>query len=93
MSKYDPLARYLKELPASRQEITLAFEDIEDKDKIGVELPSSAKQYRPWWGNEARSSGRQCRAWLDAGWKVEDVHLQRETVTFRRCGHAQTASR
>jgi len=84
MSKYEPLTAHLKELARSCQTVAIAFEDIEDADKIGVVLPRSAKQYRAWWGNEVRASSRQCRAWLDAGWEVQSVDLNREIVTFRR---------
>lgn len=67
MGKYKPLQDWLKNQPGDQ--VTLSFDDIEDEDKIGVELPKSAREYRPWWGNESKPGSRQCRAWLDAGWK------------------------
>jgi len=86
MSKYDPLTRWLRNQPSNRAWVT--FEDIEAKDKIGIDLPPSAKQYREWWANETdpKTRHRQCRAWLDADWEVEDVDLSREIVTFRKLG-------
>jgi hypothetical protein len=82
MGKYDPLRDWLRNQPGDR--LTLPFEDIEAKDRIGVELPKSAREYRPWWGNEANSGSRHCRAWLDAGWRVDAVDLSREVVTLVR---------
>ena len=82
LSKYRPLHDWLQN--QSTDQLTLSFDDIEDEDKIGVELPKSAREYRPWWGNEAKPGSRQCRAWLDAGWKVDAVDLSKEVVTFLR---------
>jgi hypothetical protein len=62
----------------------VSFEDIADADKIGIELPDSAKQHRTWWGNEATPTSRQCRAWLDAGWDVSAVNFTAGYVAFRR---------
>ena len=84
MGKYDPLRNWLRNQPGNRP--TVSFDDIEDKGKIGVELPPSAREHRPWWGNETTPSSRQCRAWLDAGWRVDTVDLSRELVTFVRKG-------
>jgi hypothetical protein len=82
IGKYDPLKDWLLNQPGDR--LTLSFEDIEDEDRIGAELPKSAREYRPWWGNEAKPGSRQCRAWLDTGWKVDAVDLSKEVVTFMR---------
>lgn len=84
MSKYDPLRNWLRNQRADRVE--LSFDQIEDEDIIGVELPDTAKQCREWWANETNPATRhhQCRAWLIAGFEVEQVNLNREIVTFRR---------
>jgi hypothetical protein len=82
MSKYQALTDFLNHQPSD--EITLTFEDMEDSDKIGITLPPAAKEYRQWWENQASSEGRQCSAWLDAGWEVASVDLTAERVTFRR---------
>jgi hypothetical protein len=82
-SIYDPLTEFLQRQTADR--IKLTFDDIEDEDVIGLELPDSARTHRPWWGNEVRSaSSRQCRAWLKPGWKVNSVDLSAEYVVFVR---------
>ena len=84
MGKYARLTDWLANQRADRLEVS--FEEIEDEDKIGVKLPPSAKVHREWWGNEVArgSSHYQCRAWRNAGWKLESLDLTRETVTFVR---------
>jgi hypothetical protein len=84
MDKYAPLTGWLKKQVGYRVETT--FENIEDEDKIGVNLPRAAREHRAWWANEISPKTRhyQCRAWTDAGWRVEDVELLREIVVFVR---------
>jgi hypothetical protein len=84
MGKYDNLTRWLERQPNDRVELT--FEDIEDEDKIGVNLPDSARHHREWWANEVDPKTRhfQCRAWTKAGWMVETVDTVKEVVVFVR---------
>jgi len=84
LSKYDPLTEFLKKQVQDR--IELLFDDIEDEDKIGVQLPKAAREYPAWWANEVDPKTRhyQGRAWTDAGWKVENVDFEREVVVFVR---------
>ena len=57
------------------------FQTIEEIVDYG--LPSSARLNRDWWSNSANGH-THARAWIAAGWEVSDVHLQSESVTFRR---------
>ncbi len=83
MNTYDPLRQYLSNLPSSQSQVDLSFSDIEEI--IRTPLPPSARNHRPWWGNERSSNMHtQCKAWIEAGWEVETVDLQGETVRFRR---------
>jgi hypothetical protein len=79
MSKYDPLAAYLKQL--RQREITLSFAEIEGV--IGSPLPSSAHTYNAWWANEnGATSHVQCSAWLLAGYKAHaDLRIQEVRFT------------
>ena len=82
LMKYAPLQRWLADQtqdPATR--IVVSYEDIERL--LGESLPISATEHRTWWAND-RTSRTQARAWLDAGWRVEDVDRQAKVVTFRR---------
>ncbi|MEA3350769.1 MAG: hypothetical protein U9Q82_09130, partial [Chloroflexota bacterium] len=64
MAKYTPIYEYLSELPQSRNEIILTFDQIEKI--IGDDLPKSAYEYRPWWSNEQKGSHVQAKSWLNA---------------------------
>lgn len=77
MAKYSPLKEQLQR--RSTGPIELAFSDI--ADWVGG-LPASAHRYRAWWANDR--SHVQARAWLDAGWDVDEVDLQVGRVRFRR---------
>jgi len=82
MNKYQGLFDYLIEIPNEKIHITLHFSEIENL--IGTKLPNSAKKYRPWWANETEGSHSQRLAWMDAGWLVDKVDFETESVTFRR---------
>jgi len=76
MLKYEPLTRRLKERSFHR--VTLAVTEMDD---LVDGLPRSAyKHVDAWWGNDR--SHPQSRAWLDAGYVVEDVNLIGDVVTF-----------
>lgn len=47
MSKYAPLADYLRNLDGS--EVTLSFDEIERI--LGFSLPATASRFRPYWSN------------------------------------------
>jgi hypothetical protein len=84
MGKYDPLTAFLRRQPA--KEVRLSFQDIMDEDKIGIDLPRSAREYRELWANESSPGTRhtQCVAWRRAGWHVKRVDPVREFVIFER---------
>ena len=76
MGKYKPLEQFLAS--ADKREIRLRFSEIESI--IGIPLPQSAYKYRPWWGNDGYHT--QAFAWLNAGFKVEQVDLANQRVLF-----------
>jgi hypothetical protein len=76
--RYGPLRAYLESTGEDR--ITLRFHDIERI--LATPLPASAQRYRPWWGNNDRSS--QAAAWMGAGYEVDAVDQQVGWVRFRR---------
>ena len=78
MGRYDHLGAYLSEQTGDA--CTLTFAEV--KEIVGYSLPVSAKEYRPWWGND--KTHVQARGWMDAGWKVERLELQQERVHFVR---------
>jgi hypothetical protein len=83
--KYAPLENYLRHLPASQREVTLAFEQIEGilKDK----LPSSAYEDRRWWDHEKEANHISPRAWSNAGWKIENLDVNQKRVKLIRAAY------
>ncbi|MEL7141978.1 MAG: helix-turn-helix transcriptional regulator [Cyanobacteria bacterium J06643_4] len=80
-SKYYPLFEHLQQqskLDGSEQ-VRLTFGSIEQL--IKRDLPSSA-QKRAWWSNRDSTSALQAGAWVKAGYHVESVDFEKETVTF-----------
>lgn len=78
MNKYYPLYSWLTTNVSFAPR--LSFSAVEKT--LGSPLPDSARTYRQWWSND--STHVQGRAWLDAGYKVVGVDLDRETVEFQR---------
>lgn len=79
MGKYDPLRKHLAGLRLTRWRA--AFADIEKV--LGFPLPRSAHAYPAWWSNDATGHSHSL-AWLEAGWKTQDVDLQNAQVTFAK---------
>jgi hypothetical protein len=82
MSQYERLYTWLNGNP--NQRVYATFHELEAV--LGVYLPGSARKRRHWWANEqvATTMHVQCRAWLQAGFNVEEVDLENEIVTFVR---------
>jgi DNA-binding transcriptional regulator YiaG len=78
-SKYQPLLEFLR--GSDRNEITLSFTEIETL--IKNTLPNSAKSNRAWWSNRSKG-GLQASAWIEAGYRVENVDFEHQCVTFRQ---------
>ena len=76
MPKYEPLELYLRSRVRSHRDLTLRFKEFEEiiKDR----LPESAFMYREWWSNQSDVTNRpQARAWINAGFRVSGVHLNK----------------
>jgi len=80
MSKYQPLADRLSSHDG--HEWQASFAEIEEV--LGFPLPKSAREQRAWWANESQTEKPHKRAWLEHGWRTEDVDQASGRVTFRR---------
>jgi DNA-binding transcriptional regulator YiaG len=78
-SKYQPLLEYL--CGSNQPEVTLTFTQIETL--MNEALPESARNKRAWWSNRTKGA-LQASAWMEAGYRVEDVDLDGQRVTFRK---------
>jgi hypothetical protein len=79
-SKYDGLARHLKFRGAFTGIVKLSFARIDGL--IGSNMPMSAYRNKEWWSN--KTSSAHSRAWLDAGWEVQEVNLEEGLVIFKK---------
>lgn len=79
-TKYSTLSVYLARRARWTNWVKLTFSKLEEI--IGDRLPSSAKKSKSWWSNTKGRS--QTQAWLDVGWKVQEVNLNHGTVIFKR---------
>jgi len=78
-SKYQPLLEHL--CGSNQHEVTLTFAQMEAL--MNEALPESARSKRAWWSNRSKGA-LQASAWMEAGYRVEDVDLDRQQVTFRK---------
>ncbi|MEO0769644.1 MAG: helix-turn-helix transcriptional regulator [Cyanobacteria bacterium J06649_4] len=80
-SKYYPLFKHLRDCASSQEEIALTFNEIEQI--LQTTLPPSA-QKRTWWSNRDTSGALQAGAWIQAGYHIEQVDIEKEVVTFKK---------
>ncbi|AFZ19908.1 helix-turn-helix domain-containing protein [Allocoleopsis franciscana] len=78
-SKYQPLLEFLR--GSDQSEVILTFAEIEAL--MNNPLPDSAKSKRAWWSNRSKGA-LQASAWMEARYRVEEVDLAGQRVTFRK---------
>lgn len=76
-SKYYPLFSHLQQFGGAP--VILHFSQIEAL--LGTSLPGSARSRAGWWSNRGKGAV-QATAWMDAGYHVQSVDLEAETVHF-----------
>lgn len=79
MGKYQPLSQFLR--AQATDEVPMTFEQIERV--IGEKLPRSAIRHRAWWSNNPSNSVITW-AWLEAGFRSEQVDMEGRKLVFRR---------
>jgi hypothetical protein len=79
MGKYEPLTEFLRNQRAG--EVRMSFEQIERV--IGDKLPPVAQRHRAWWSNSP-SNNVMTKAWLEAGFRSEQVDMSARKLVFRR---------
>ncbi len=78
--KYDGLKAHLKFRAAFTDAVKLSFAQIDGI--IGDNLPMSAYRDEKWWSNSPNTT--HAKAWLDAGWKVQEANLKNGYVVFQK---------
>lgn len=78
MSKYSPLRTFLS--GTRHDNVPMTFDEIEKV--LGFRLPDS-KNIRAWWSNNP-TNNVMTNEWLAAGYKTEQVDIERRKLVFRR---------
>lgn len=84
MGKYEPLSQYLRK--SGLNHVRMRFDEIEKV--LGFPLPPSSRRHRAWWSNNP-SNNVMTHAWIDAGYRTEDVDLEQRRLVFRRVALAE----
>jgi len=79
-TKYGALTRYLKFRGDFTDTVKLPFAKMDGI--IGDNLPMNAYNTGSWWNNLPDSP--HARAWLDAGWNVQEVNLKEGYAIFKK---------
>jgi hypothetical protein len=77
VSKYAALGKFLAS--SERQSVRLTFDEV----AALVDLPASAFTHRAWWANQRDRRHVQARAWIDAGFAVDEVALGGHVIFVR----------
>jgi hypothetical protein len=80
-TRYSPLEDYLRSQPSGVVDVAMTFDEVEGI--IGDKLPASAFKHRPWWSNNA-SNSTITNAWLNAGFRSEQVNMETRRLVFHR---------
>jgi len=80
--KYIRLAAHLANQPSATERLVMTVSEIEQI--VGEELPRMAR-FPSWWRNDERRA--HSRAWLTAGWKVDQIFRSESEVVFVRDGN------
>lgn len=79
MSKYQALTAHLTS--HSTSSVPMSFAELERV--IGAPLPRSANVHRAWWSNNP-TNNVMTKAWLEAGFRTEQVDMEGRRLVFRR---------
>jgi hypothetical protein len=88
VSKLARLTSYLKFRASFTSAVKLSFAKMDGI--ISDNLPMSAYRDEKWWNN--LPTNVHARAWLDAGWNVQEVNLKEGYVLFKKVKEVQTRS-
>lgn len=80
-SKYFPLYQYFKN--SDEDVVVLTVADVQSI--VDGKLPASARTQRAWWSNR-KTAVAQSAAWIEAGYRVDKLELEKNLITFRKIG-------
>jgi len=53
---------------------------------LSAPLPPSARKHPAWWSNEINGRHVNARAWMNTGFRTENLNFEASTVTFKYIG-------
>lgn len=81
-TRYSPFASYLaNQVNPEISKVRIDFYQIEEI--IKDQLPKSARSHRTWWSNDPVAQ-QHSEQWLESGWRVSNVNVSEQKVTFVR---------
>jgi hypothetical protein len=80
--KYLPLDEWFRKQPATKKNITLTFDQVEEI--LGEPLPKSAIKLKTWWTNVRPKIQSHRTAWTNHGWAVTEFDQQARWVKFSK---------
>lgn len=80
--KYDGITHYLKTNGGSQ--VTLTFTQYDELLFPHSGLPQTARKDTDWWANDYRHPEKGAYGWLNAGYEVVQVNLEKEYVVFNQ---------
>jgi len=87
-TKYSPFTSYLKFRAGFTDTVKLSFAKIDGI--MGENLPMTAYREEKWWNNSPDDA--HTKAWLNAGWNVQEVNLKEGYVVFKKVKEVQARS-
>lgn len=84
--KYIRLAAHLANQPSDVDKLVMTVSEIEAI--VGDELPRMSR-FPSWWRNDERRA--HSRAWLTAGWRVDQIFRSEAEVVFVRQSQPEPA--
>ncbi|MBP1043252.1 hypothetical protein I6N95_19715 [Vagococcus sp. BWB3-3] len=80
--KYDAVTRYMMSNGGSQ--VTLTFTQFDEILFPYSGLPKSARTTEDWWANDYKYPEKGAYGWLNAGYEVVRVNLEKEYVVFNK---------
>lgn len=85
-TKYEALTCYLKFRSAFTDTVKLSLAQIDGI--IRDNLPITAYKNESWWSNNEAAA--HAKAWIEAGWNVQEINLKEGYVVFKKVKELQT---
>ncbi|MGX7350990.1 hypothetical protein RU97_GL000296 [Enterococcus canis] len=80
--KYDAITQYFRVNGGSQ--VTLTFTQFDELLFPNSGLPKTARIDTDWWANDYRHPEKGAYGWLNAGYEVVRINLEKEFIVFNK---------